>query len=95
MAHPDFSYSMQIYHDSKWYYIVTDFFEGGPLSDRLASQGKLSEANVLTVVIQVLKILNYLHGKGIAINGLSLSHIMLKQKDTKVFNVKLTDCGTT
>ena len=46
-------------------------------------------------MFQLLKILNYLHGKGIAINDLKLSNLMLKSTEKDDYSLQISDCGST
>ena len=66
-----------IFFHNCFYYIVTEFCEGGTLLDALASQKICSEKDVSKIMMQVLSAVSYIHQFRIAHLDLKLENIVL------------------
>ncbi len=58
------------------FYLVQEYIDGVTLEDELAQKGPLSAAAVTEVMVEVLKILDFVHGKGAIHRDIKPSNIM-------------------
>ena len=95
ISHPNISNVFEIFEDSRKYYIMMEFLEGGELFDVIISQGFFSELDAAHIMKQILSAVNYLHSKQIVHRDLKPENIMLTNKpiDNK-FEIKIIDFGT-
>jgi len=66
------------------FYLVMDYIEGSDLAKQLSQKNKFTEAEVIRITIEVLTILEYLHGEGIISRDIKPSNIMIKPDGTIV-----------
>ena len=62
--------------EDKFFYLVQEFIDGETLEERLIRQGKFSESNVLDVLRETLKILQFVHENGSIHRDIKPSNIM-------------------
>ena len=62
--------------EEKFFYLVQEFIDGETLEERLIRQGKFSESDVLEVLKEVLKILQFVHKNGSIHRDIKPSNIM-------------------
>lgn len=62
-------------------YIVQEWIEGTTLATRLNRESKLSESEIKTILLDVLRALKYIHGRGIVHNDIKPSNIILRLSD--------------
>ena len=95
ISHPNISNVFEIFEDSRKYYIMMEYLEGGELFDVIISQGFFSELDAAHIMKQILSAVNYLHSKQIVHRDLKPENIMLTNKpiDNK-FEIKIIDFGT-
>ncbi|MCY7278076.1 MAG: serine/threonine protein kinase, partial [Phormidesmis sp. CAN_BIN44] len=62
--------------EDKFFYLVQEFIDGETLEERLIRQGKFSESDVLDVLKETLKILQFVHGNGSIHRDIKPSNIM-------------------
>ena len=95
ISHPNISNVFEIFEDSRKFYIMMEFLEGGELFDVIISQGFFSELDAAHIMKQILRAVNYLHSKQIVHRDLKPENIMLTNKpiDNK-FEIKIIDFGT-
>lgn len=68
----------------QFFYLVQEYIEGQNLEDELAQKGKFSELEILEVMQEVLKILKFIHDRGIIHRDIKPSNIM-RRRDGKLF----------
>ncbi len=62
--------------EDKFFYLVQEFIDGETLEERLIRQGKFSESDVLEVLKEALKILQFVHENGSIHRDIKPSNIM-------------------
>jgi len=76
--------------DDNEYDMVTEFLSGGSLFDYLHTKnGKLSEEQILEIMMDVALGMSYLHGKNVLHCDLKSSNVLIDEN----WNVKLCDFG--
>ena len=95
ISHPNISNIFEIFEDSRKYYIMMEFLEGGELFDEIISQGFFSQLDAAHIMKQLLSAVNYLHSINIVHRDLKPENIMLTNKpiDGK-YEIKVIDFGT-
>lgn len=88
--HPNIVKIHDIFRDNKKLYIVMDFVEGKELLNYIIEQCKLKEAGACSVIKQLLKIIKYMHSKGIMHRDLKPENIMINPRNMQI---KLVDFG--
>jgi serine/threonine protein kinase len=68
----------------QFFYLVLEYIDGQNLEEELTQKGKLSEAEVLEILREVLKILKFVHSKNIIHRDIKPSNIM-RRRDDKIF----------
>jgi len=63
------------------FYLVQEWIEGETLTRKVASEGTLSEASVWKILTSLLKVLHYVHSKGIIYRDIKPDNIILRQPD--------------
>jgi serine/threonine protein kinase len=76
--------SLQSGHQDQFFYLVQEYIDGQNLEEELAQQGKFSEQQVLEVLEEILKVLKFVHDKGIIHRDIKPSNIM-RRRDGKIF----------
>ena len=95
ISHPNIANVFEIFEDSKRYYIMMEYLEGGELFDVIVSQGFFSELDAARIMKQLLSAVNFLHSKNIAHRDLKPENIMLTSKPVNnKFEIKIIDFGT-
>ena len=95
ISHPNITNIFEIFADSKKYYAIMEFLEGGELFDAITSIGSFSEESACQVMKQLLSAIYYLHSNNIVHRDLKPENIMLLQKpENGNYHIKLIDFGT-
>ena len=95
ISHPNITNIFEIFADSKKYYVIMEFLEGGELFDAITSIGSFSEESACQVMKQLLSAIYYLHSNNIVHRDLKPENIMLLQKpENGNYHIKLIDFGT-
>ena len=95
ISHPNIANIFEIFEDSKKYYIIMEFLEGGELFDAITSIGSFSEESACQIMKQILSAIFYLHSSNIVHRDLKPENIMLLQKpQNDNYHIKLIDFGT-
>ena len=95
ISHPNITNIFEIFADSKKYYVIMEFLEGGELFEAITSIGSFTEASACKVMKQVLSAVYYLHSNNIVHRDLKPENIMLTQKPKNGnYQIKLIDFGT-
>jgi serine/threonine-protein kinase len=66
----------QAQKDDKFFYLVQEYIDGQTLEEELAQSGKFSEAEILNVLDQVLRILDFVHENGSIHRDIKSSNVM-------------------
>ena len=67
------------------FYLVEEYIEGQTLAEELIEQNTLSEAQVISIVSELLNILTFVHQNKIIHRDIKPSNIIRRQKDGKLF----------
>ena len=95
ISHPNITNIFEIFADSKKYYVIMEFLEGGELFEAITSIGSFTEASACKVMKQILSAVYYLHSNRIVHRDLKPENIMLTQKPKNAnYQIKLIDFGT-
>lgn len=92
----------QFFEDERYYYIITDYKEGGDLEDKLDKRGNLSEFEVAWIIYNLATGLKFLHDNLIAHRDIKPQNILISKKNHYVnssvcladFDLSKTDEGT-
>ena len=63
--HPNIIKIIETYEDKKYFYIVTEFLEGGELFDKIMKSQHFSEREAALTMKQILSAVNYCHKNNI------------------------------
>ena len=95
ISHPNITNIFEIFADSKKFYVIMEFLEGGELFEAITSIGSFTEASACKVMRQILQAVYYLHSNRIVHRDLKPENIMLTQKPKNGnYQIKLIDFGT-
>ena len=95
ISHPNITNIFEIFADSKKYYVIMEFLEGGELFEAITSIGSFTEVSACKVMKQLLSAVFYLHSNNIVHRDLKPENIMLTQKPKNGnYQIKLIDFGT-
>ncbi|XP_071937678.1 CBL-interacting serine/threonine-protein kinase 1-like isoform X2 [Coffea arabica] len=89
LRHPNVVRLHEVLASKSKIYMVLEFVDGGELFDRIASKGKLSEAQGRKLFQQLIDGVSYCHNKGVFHRDLKLENVLVDAKG----NVKITDFG--
>ncbi|MHC5857431.1 protein kinase domain-containing protein [Nostoc sp.] len=76
--------SLQSGLEDQFFYLVQEYIDGQNLEEELVQQGKFSEQQVLQVLQEILKVLEFVHDRGIIHRDIKPSNIM-RRRDGKLF----------
>ncbi|BAY75902.1 serine/threonine protein kinase [Nostoc linckia NIES-25] len=76
--------SLQSGQQDQFFYLVQEYIDGQNLEEELTQQGQFSEQKVLEVLQEILKILKFVHERGIIHRDIKPSNIM-RRRDGKLF----------
>ncbi|MEH1850248.1 MAG: serine/threonine-protein kinase [Nostoc sp.] len=76
--------SLQSGQEDQFFYLVQEYIDGQNLEEELVQQGKFSEQQVLQVLQEILKVLEFVHDRGIIHRDIKPSNIM-RRRDGKLF----------
>jgi serine/threonine protein kinase len=62
--------------DDRFFYLVQEFIEGENLEQELQRRGKFTEAEILEVLTEILKVLEFIHGHNVIHRDIKPSNIM-------------------
>ncbi|MBW4646556.1 MAG: serine/threonine protein kinase [Goleter apudmare HA4340-LM2] len=81
---PVIAQSLQPGEQSQFFYLVQEYIDGQNLEEELAQKGSFSETEVLEVLQEILKVLKFVHHKGIIHRDIKPSNIM-RRRDGRLF----------
>lgn len=76
--------SLQPGHQDQFFYLVQEYIDGLNLEEELMQNGKFSEQQVVEVLSEILKVLQYVHDRRIIHRDIKPSNIM-RRRDGKLF----------
>ena len=76
--------SLQSVQEDQFFYLVQEYIDGQNLEQELVQNGKFSEQQVLEVLQEILKVLKFVHDRGIIHRDIKPSNIM-RRRDGKLF----------
>ncbi|WP_414619745.1 protein kinase domain-containing protein [Calothrix sp. CCY 0018] len=65
------------------FYLIQEYIEGDTLTKKVQQQGILSEASVKEILINILPVLDYIHGKRIVHRDIKPDNILIRHSDRK------------
>ena len=87
--HPHIVKVYDTYVDEKRLYIVSEYVDGLDLIESVHKLKKFSERDAATIIYQIMKALNYCHGKSIVHRQIRPENILLEKNKKGEFIVKL------
>ncbi|MHC5935418.1 protein kinase domain-containing protein [Nostoc sp.] len=76
--------SLQPGEQDQFFYLAQEYIDGQNLEEELVQNGKFSEQQVMEVLQEILKVLNFVHHRGIIHRDIKPSNIM-RRRDGKLF----------
>ncbi|CAI9108212.1 OLC1v1007766C1 [Oldenlandia corymbosa var. corymbosa] len=89
LKHPNVVRLHEVLASKSKIYMVLEYVDGGELFERIASKGKLSEAQGRRIFQQLIDGVSYCHNKGVFHRDLKLENVLVDARG----NVKITDFG--
>ncbi|KAJ7980477.1 Non-specific serine/threonine protein kinase [Quillaja saponaria] len=89
LKHPNVVRLYEVLASKNRIYMVLEYVTGGELFDRIASKGKLTEAEGRKLFQQLIDGVSYCHNKGVFHRDLKLENVLLDDKG----NIKISDFG--
>lgn len=92
MNHPNIMILHDFFQEEKYYYLVTEFMEGGELFDRIVEKSYYSEREARDLVKLLLESIKYCHDANVVHRDLKPENLLLTSKDDDA-SIKLADFG--
>ncbi|CAK9144505.1 unnamed protein product [Ilex paraguariensis] len=89
LKHPNVVRLQEVLASKTKIYMVLEFVNGGELFDRIASKGKLAEADGRKLFQQLIDGVSYCHSRGVFHRDLKLENVLVDAKG----NIKISDFG--
>jgi len=93
LDHPNICKLLEVYECNQYVYLVTEYFAGGDLLDRLLAASYLDESTVQDIVRQIAGALRHAHSRGIAHRDVKPENVCFVDDDLDSPVVKLIDWG--
>jgi len=93
LDHPNIVKVLEFYQNEKYFFIVTEYLEGGELFDRIMECQSFTETAAVDVMEQLLSAVLYLHRASIIHRDLKPENIIFETKDPNS-KIKVIDFGT-
>lgn len=93
LDHPSIIKIYDFYHDSRNYYIITEYIKGGELFDKINEYGNFNEKTAAYIMKQVLQGVAYCHSKGIVHRDLKPENILIQSSSNDKLSIKIIDFG--
>ncbi|KAM3138561.1 hypothetical protein pb186bvf_009313 [Paramecium bursaria] len=93
LDHPNIVKLHELFQDSKYYYLITEYLEGGELFDKIKQLHNFSEKMAADFMKQILSAVMYCHNRKIVHRDLKPENILLDSKKQGT-NIKIIDFGT-
>ncbi|MDY6899865.1 MAG: bifunctional serine/threonine-protein kinase/ABC transporter substrate-binding protein, partial [Cyanobacteriota bacterium] len=75
----------QLHQTQTFFYLVQDFIAGQNLAQELKQKGQFSENEIVEIMMQMLDVLNYVHGQGVIHRDIKPSNIMRVSKSNSLY----------
>ena len=92
ISHPNIVNIYEIFEDSKNFYIMYEYIQGGELIEAITDVGYFDEKNASQVLKQILNAVHYLHSMKIMHRDLKPENILIVNKEN--FFLKVIDFGS-
>lgn len=92
MDHPNILRCFEVFENSKWCYVATEYCPAGDLFTEIIKLKKFSESHTSEIIKQVLSVLVYCHERGVIHRDLKPENIFLMEKDQNL-TIKVGDFG--
>ncbi|KAG7386188.1 hypothetical protein PHYPSEUDO_000509 [Phytophthora pseudosyringae] len=92
MNHPNIMILHDFFVEEKFYYLVTEFMEGGELFDRIVEKSYYNEREARDLVKLLLEAIKYCHDANIVHRDLKPENLLLTSKNDDA-SIKLADFG--
>ncbi|KAF0688083.1 Aste57867_20244 [Aphanomyces stellatus] len=92
MSHPNIMTLYEVYTEAQYYYLVTEFMEGGELFDRIVEKTFYTEKEARDLVQVLLNAIKYCHDHNVVHRDLKPENLLLTSKDDDAY-IKLGDFG--
>ena len=89
LKHPNVVRLYEVLASKTKIYMVLEYVNGGELFDKIASKGKLKEAEGRKIFQQLIDCVSFCHNKGVFHRDLKLENVLVDNKG----NIKVTDFG--
>lgn len=73
------------FEEDKEFYLVQEFIEGNELKAELPLGKQLSEAKVIAILLDILKVLEFVHKQDVIHRDIKPSNLIRRQQDRKIF----------
>ncbi len=84
---------IEFYQDPEYFYIVTEYFNGGELFEKIISMKNFSERRAAQTIKQIMSAVNYCHQLKIVHRDLKPENILYESKKDDAL-LKVIDFGT-
>ncbi|CZT98189.1 calcium-dependent protein kinase 1 [Plasmodium falciparum NF54] len=92
LDHPNIIKLFDVFEDKKYFYLVTEFYEGGELFEQIINRHKFDECDAANIMKQILSGICYLHKHNIVHRDIKPENILLENKHS-LLNIKIVDFG--
>jgi len=93
LDHANIMKVLEFFQDEDHFYIVSEFYDGGELFDRILSMNHFTEKMAATTIKQILSAVSYCHSHNIVHRDLKPENVIYESKE-KDAQLKVIDFGT-
>ena len=95
MDHPNIVKIFEFYNSEKYYYLITEYCEGGSLFDLIIkNNGPFTEIQASYIMHQIFSVVNYCHKMKIIHRDLKPENILINKNENGFVKIKVCDFGT-
>ncbi|KRX08642.1 Protein kinase-like domain [Pseudocohnilembus persalinus] len=91
--HPNIIKLYELYQDDEYYYLLTEYCQGGELFDKIKAMNSFDERKAADYIKQLLSAMVYCHSKNIVHRDLKPENLIFDSKKENA-NLKVIDFGT-
>ncbi|OQR99104.1 calcium/calmodulin-dependent protein kinase [Achlya hypogyna] len=92
MEHPNIMTLHEVFSETAYYYLVTEYMEGGELFDRIVEKTYYTEKEARDLVLILLNAIKYCHDRNVVHRDLKPENLLLTSKSDDAF-IKIADFG--